>query len=292
MTITLCDKFIGFVDILGYSALTRAAEAGKGLSFEGLEKLQQALGDERDVEHCRQYGPAICPNAPRKQRDLDFQVTQVWDSVVVSAEISPSGVMSVVHHCWKACIELLAEGVMCRGYISRGMICHDRKRVLGSGHVDTVAKEKGVSFFRQQADEQGTPFIEVDPQIVTYVAGQDDKCVREMFDRLVLHRDDLTAIFPIKRLKHSFFISAYAPFDPEKERANNNAVRQNIRGLKAKIASFVDEADPSVLRKAGHYLRALDDQLNACDRTDVFIDRMSQPFGHKMTKEWFPGLFR
>jgi hypothetical protein len=293
MEIRLTDKFIGYIDILGYSSLTRAAEAGKDLSLGDLEAILQKLGTEADREHHQKYGPTICPRAPRLHNDLDFQITQVWDSVVVSTEISPAGIISLVSHCLKACIGLLVQGVMCRGYIKRGMIYHTGQRILGSGHVDTVAKEKSVTFFRQDADERGTPFIEIDPEVVEYVANLPDKCVSEMFERMVLQHNGLTAVFPIKRFYHSFTFGGarVPPFDPTKEKKNNNTVREGIKGLQQKLMKFVDTSDATVVRKANHYIHALDEQLKVCDRTDETIDMLCQSFGRRFTKEAFPGLF-
>jgi hypothetical protein len=277
--IQLTEKFIAYVDILGYSALTKAAEAGRGLTFEELQEIQKMLGIEDDRTHHQKYGPTICPHAPRIRHDLDFHIAQVWDSVVVSTELSPAGVIALASHCFEACINLLTKGVMCRGYIRKGMIYHNGQKIFGSGHVDTVAKERDVSFLKRDADERGTPFIEVDPEVVDYVAKQPDECVKTMFDRMVFSHEGLTAIFPIKRLRHSFIISGYrAPrFDPAKEKKSNNNLRQNIIGLRDKLLSFVDQSDPNVMRKVHHYLRALDEQLKVCDRTDRFIDMLTQP---------------
>jgi hypothetical protein len=144
------EKFIAYIDILGYSALTRAAEAGNGFSFEDLDQILRLLGSEADRHRYRKYGPTTCPQAPLLRRDLDFRITQAWDSVVISVEISPAGVINLVSHCFGACTNLLIKGVMCRGYIKRGLIFHDGDKIFGSGHVDTVAKERNVSFFKRE----------------------------------------------------------------------------------------------------------------------------------------------
>ena len=280
-SVKLTEKFIGFVDILGYSSLTRAAEEGRGLTFQDLEEMQAILGTDKMRKHYEQYGPTICPAAPRVRKDMDFQLTQVWDSVVVSTEVSPAGIINLVSHCFNACIMLLTKGVMCRGYIKKGMILHDGLRVLGSGHVDTVASEKNVSIFKRHAEELGTPFIEVDPEVVEYVTTQTDKCVKEMFSRHTLTHDGLTAIFPIKRLSHSFIIAGFGmpAFEPNKEKESNNNVRQSLIKLKQKVLSHIEASVASAVRKSEHYIRALDEQLKTCDRTDEMIDSLQRPLG-------------
>lgn len=290
----LKDKFIGFVDILGYSALTKAAEEGRGLTLEDLEKILTLLGSDENRTHYEQNGPTICPQAPRIEKHLDFQVTQVWDSVVISAEVSPAGVISLVSHCFGACFRLLRQGVMCRGYIKRGKIHHEGIRVFGSGHVDAVEKERQVSFYKQDADERGTPFIEVDPEVVSYVQTQQDKCVKDVFSRMVVTHQGLTAIFPIRNLGHSFMIAGFGmpPFDPAKERKSNDNMRKSIVGLKVKVLQHVEGAERGAVKKSEHYIRALDEQLRRCDVTDGMIDTLEGPFGARATKDKLPGLFR
>lgn len=288
------EKFIGYIDILGYSALTKAAESGNGLSFDDLDEILKLLGNEERRKHHQEYGPTTCPKSPRIREDLDFQIAQAWDSVVVSTEISPAGLINLISHCFGACIMLLTKGVMCRGYIKKGMIYHEGQKVFGSGHTDAVAKEKQVAIFKRGADERGTPFIEVDSEVTKYVETQPDKCVKEMFSRMVITHDGLTAIFPIKRLAHSFIIGGFnrAPFDPQKEKNNNNVMRNNLKKLKDKIRSYVDPSDASAVAKCDHYLRALDEQLKVCDQTDEMIDALGRPFGVRATPDNLPGLFR
>ena len=60
--------------------------------------------------------------------------------------------------------------------------------------------------FKKEADEKGTPFVEVGPEVVDYIKNQDDKCVREMFSRMVAGDGEVTALYPFKRLGHSFAI--------------------------------------------------------------------------------------
>lgn len=287
------EKFIGYVDILRFSALTKAAEVGIDLSFDDLDEIVKLLGTENARKHHQKYGATICPKAPCVRKDLDFQIAQAWDSGVVSTEISPAGLINLISHCFVACIMLLTKGVMCRGYIQKGMIYHDGLKVLGSGHTDTVAKEKEVAFFKRSADEKGTPFVEVAPEIVDYVASQPDECVKEMFSRMTITHEGLTAVFPIKRLAHSFIVAGFnrPPFDAKREKKNNDTVRNNLKQLKAKVLSYVDPSDASAVAKSEHYIRALDEQLKVCDQTDEAIDTLGRPFGVQVTPENFPGLF-
>jgi hypothetical protein len=280
MAIQLSDKFIGFVDIMGFKSLMARADTGSGLSHSELFDLLKLLGSDADRAELFKYGSKICPHAPFLQRDVDFHITQQFDCAVVSAELSPAGAINVISHCWAACLKLLSKGLMCRGYIKRGLIYHTEKDVFGPGHVDVVENEKQVSFFKDDNDKSGTPFIEVDKGVVDYIATQPDACVKEMASPMLRTEGGLTAIFPVKRLNHSFMIGGFGlpKFDPAKEMASLNNVRESIRRMKRDVEGYVDQDNASAIAKGRHYIRMLDQQLLACDETERAIDMLGQPF--------------
>ncbi len=165
---------------------------------------------------------------------------------------------------------------MCRGYIKRGQIYHTPERQIGTGLSEVVKQEKQVSIFKNDADERSTPFIEVDTEVVQYIEQQPDHCVKEMFSRMTKSEDDLTAIFPFQRLKHSFAIAgASVTFDPENERKSLNNVRGWIYTMKEQVERHIDPTNELALQKGNHYIRMLDAQLIACDRTEEAIDLFS-----------------
>src|SRR6266498_2787965 len=97
-TPTFKDKFIAFVDILGWKKMVEAAEADTGKALPELLHLLTKLGSTSDPQH--KFGPTICPQSLLRLPDLDFQVTQISDSVVLSAEVSPVGVINLVSQTW------------------------------------------------------------------------------------------------------------------------------------------------------------------------------------------------
>lgn len=275
------EKFIAFVDILGFKKLVTDAEQGTGLPLPELLRLLQELGTGREREHLENIGPTCCPHAPRVAKNLDFRVTQISDCVIASAEVSPAGVINLISHCWGAVIELLGRGIMCRGYIKRGMVFHSDTQIIGSGYQDAYLAEPKVSAFKREADERGTPYVEIDPEVVAFVDGQPDACVKEMFGRMVKRDGEATALFPFKRLQHSFIVGGLGvKFDPERERTSNDNLRKFIVQLKGRVWSFVDTSNPSAASKAAHYVAALDAQLAACDKTDAFIRSLDSPAWH------------
>ncbi len=273
------DKFIGFVDILGFKKLVEAAELGTGMPLSELLALTKELGTPQDRMKFTEYGPMTCPGSKFIQRDLDFQLTQISDCVVVSSEVSPAGVINLINHCWGAVIQLLTKGIMCRGYITQGAIYHTETQVIGSGYQKAYQREAQVTAFKREADERGTPFVEVDAPVCEYIQNYGDQCVKEMFSRMVKEDGNVTALFPFKRLAHSFMIGGFGhKFDAEKEKQSNRNMRLGLETLKRRVEALVDQfRNPTSVSKARHYLAALDAQLEVCNRTDEMIDKLNSP---------------
>jgi len=273
------DKFIGFIDILGSKHMTKTAEAGTGMSVDKLIEMRRDLGTPKDREHFAKCGPTTCPESTYIKRDLDFQILQVSDCAIISAEVSPAGIINLVGHCWLAAMKLLTKGVMVRGYITRGSIYHEGNDLIGSGYEQAYFKEPYVTAFKRTADEQGTPFIEIAPIISIYVKDHGDSCVKEMFSRYVKEDGNDTAIFPFKRLAPSFSITGFgSPFDSQKVKESNQILRKQIKYSKCQVNNLVDTSNPDAVRKAEHYISALDALLRLCDEADAMIDRLSQPY--------------
>lgn len=275
MSVEYQDKFIAFVDILGFSDLVTQSESG-GLPLNEILALTRHLGTGRERSELRQFGPTWCPASKRLSTDLDFQVSQVSDCVIVSAEISPAGALNLIGHCWRASMRLLQDGFMCRGYVTRGAIYHTETQFVGTGYLNALSGERDAKAFRLEADERGTPFVEVDPTVCEFIASQGDECVKKMFSRMVKVEDGDAAIFPFQRLMHQFAITQ--DFDPAKEKASNDVVRKMLQDLKDKVLALAKPENEKATRKARHYVRALDQQLAVCDKTDHAIDVLMQPF--------------
>lgn len=274
------DKFIGYVDILGWKEKVKEAEAGTGMPLAELLELLKELGAPEDRSKFDKYGPTTCPESNYTLRDLDFQLIQISDCVIVSCEISPAGVINLVHHCWGAVIKLLNKGIMCRGYITQGSVYHNGHEIIGSGYQEAFDKEDKVSAFKRNADERGTPFVEIDPSICNYVKDCGDSCVKEMFSRYVKQDGSLTALFPFQRLQHSFIIGDNFghKFNPEKERQSNENMRSMIEKMKERVMALVDQSRPDAVSKAEHYIAALDAQIKVCRQTDKMITMLGSPF--------------
>ncbi len=92
------DKFIGFVDILGFKKMVAAAETGTGMSLNEVLEITKQLGVPEGRANYLRNGPTTCPESKYIQRNLDFQLTQISDCVIVSCEISPAAIINLISH--------------------------------------------------------------------------------------------------------------------------------------------------------------------------------------------------
>ncbi len=271
------DKFIGFIDVLGFKNLVERAEAGDGITVQHLVEVQDKMGSPGDREHFSKFGPTICPQSTFRRKDLDFRLTQMADSSLLSAEVSPAGVINLAHLCWSMVVDLLYMGLLCRGYITRGSILHTEERFIGSGFHDALKNEKNVRFKAEEGDT-GTPYVEVDPRVTSYIDESGDACLKEMFSRMVERFDGTVALFPFKRLSHSFIVGGFGvKFDSNHEKASNASIRTELHHLRERVMSFANAGDERAVRKTKHYISAIEPQLGVCDRTDHMIDALLQP---------------
>ena len=116
------EKFIAFIDVLGFKDMVEAAENGTGRTLSELMESLSKLGTVEDENRLISYGSAICPQSTFNQQDLNFKITQISDCVIVTSEISSAGVINLINHCWIAAMGLLRDGIVCRGYITKGNI--------------------------------------------------------------------------------------------------------------------------------------------------------------------------
>jgi len=270
------EKFIAFIDILGFKSLVNSAENNGDVNLKDIAEALEHLGSRKDLERIKKHGPNICPQSKCINKDVGFILTQVSDCAIISSEISPLGALTLVNHCWTAVIDLLMKGFMCRGYITKGKIYHTSDHVIGSGYQDAYSKESEVSAFKQEADERGTPYVEVDPAVCGYIENTNDRCCKEMFSRYVKKDGDTTVLFPFQRLGHSFVLMGGADeFNPQREMEANNNVRLLLNRLKNEVSKYIDPSNPKAVLKSKHYISALDEQLEVCDKTDRVIEMWS-----------------
>lgn len=265
------EKFVAFIDILGFSDLVEEAQA-EGEDVERILKLTTALGTAADASQFATSGPTTCPGSGYLERSLDFVVTQISDCVVISTEVSPAGIVNLTSHCFWITQRLISLGVQCRGAIKKGQVYHQPDQVVGVAYQQAVTGEKTTRVLRADEAEVGTPFIELDEAVVAYIRDETDECVRDMVGRVTISDGEYTAIYPFKALMDKPFRTVHPgfPFDPEDWLA---AVRRSLAQRRATLATFqaalVKAKDPRIARKIRHYITGLEALIPPVERKEA-----------------------
>lgn len=277
------DKFIAFVDILGFKCLVkRSEEGGDGApTVEYILELISRFGWSTDEDFAK-YGPTTCPCAPHISKDLNFHLTQISDCAVISAEASPAGLINLVHHCYKIAFRFLKIGHLCRGYITRGNIVHTDTQFFGTGYVRAYDAEKHVSVFQRDASETGTPFIEIDPQVSSYVAEQPDMCVKTAFGRLTESDGKGTAISPFLALKTIPDMPINNDSDLAVWNGQVQVVRESILRLLSQLVVSEATADARGRRKIEHLKIKLSEVLVFKDKQVEMANFLAQPYPRRV----------
>jgi len=275
------DKFIAFVDILGFKELVKRSEEGgdNAPTVEYILDLMGRFGSSKEEDFAR-FGPTTCPCAPHNAVDLNFRATQISDCVVISAEASPAGLINLVHHCYKIAFRFLKVGHLCRGYITRGNIYHTDTQFFGTGYqcAYEYERDRKVTAFQRDAADTGTPFIEIDPAVRSYVAEQPDSCVKTVFGRLTESDGRSTAISPFVALKTMLNNAIDQDLDAEVLKGRVQMVCDNILRLLSQLENAKATADDGGRGKIEHIERKLREVLALKDKHLEMIDFLSQPF--------------
>jgi hypothetical protein len=277
---TYTEKFIAFVDILGFADLVKQSEDlnGNGPTLDYLMNLTAKLGSQEDCARFARSGPVACPQSRYISKDLGFRITQISDCMVASAEISPAGLINLIHHCFGVSIQLLVAGHLCRGFITRGRILHTQNQFIGSGYQNAVEGEKRVSIFQVDGLDGGTPFIQVDSSICEYVANETDTSVMETFRRITESDGKDTAVSPFPALRKIPSTVIGPGFDPAKWKDTIKDTKANIQKWLVQMEKAEIGAPESGKRKIAHYRRKLLEIMAVKDKEIAVMDRFQGGF--------------
>jgi len=273
------DKFIAYIDILGFKNLVAEAEIGSRVRLSDVLNLLDKFKASADQNELATYGALTCPGSAQLSHDVGFRATQVSDSVIVSVEASPCGLATLIGKCWGVTVRFLLEGVLCRGYVTRGSIFHVGTTFVGTGYQRAYQQEPRVTVFGRPLGQRGTPFVEIDPLIMEYVNTGTDSCLQNIYAKCVVSDGEYAALFPFTALQQSFVIGGIGEnlLDYDEIRQGNVGLRHDIEGLKNQLWANVDKSNARAVAHVEHYARALDRQLRACDHVDRVLDMLGTP---------------
>jgi len=276
-------KFIAFIDVLGFTKMVEAAESDPAIAGK-IAEILEIIGDRKALEIFAKSGPTTCPGSIHMSRDLNFKISQISDCVVVSAEPSPAGIINLMQHCSSAAFRLMRKGVLSRGFLTVGNIFHEENQFIGTGYMRAYGNEREVKFLSADESERGTPFIQLEQEVVDYVESNTDRCVKTMLRRMTRGDGIYTAIYPFTALAGIPSALVTHDFDHRKWKKN---LETSIGYIMDTLQLFEDaekeQADPGVKSKIQHYKRGLEEVIQVQLAKGVQLDRMIQtgviPYG-------------
>lgn len=270
------DKFVAFVDILGFKSKVEAADRKSGTSLSDILEICQKLENKKHTQAISGLGPIICPESRCHDRNLNYMVTQISDCAVISAEVSPAGIINLLSHVDQAIFGLLRVGVMVRGYVTRGQIFHEQSQFMGIGYHRALEGEQTVQAFQMSENDGATPFVEIDQTVVRYIRDETDPCVNMMFDGMTRQDsdNDVTVLYPFKRLTG---IAGSSFSEPDKCRKSIRTIREWIHGYICSIRKESQKFSPEADRKSKYYVRIMDELLEDLNELEESLDSMKKP---------------
>lgn len=263
------EKYITFIDILGFKKLIERGESGE-VSIDEIMGLLRVLENSqflKELEYCR----SICPDSEFVNDDLDFQVTQCSDSVLATCEVSPSGLVHMVDYAKQVAFKMMKKGFMCRGYIDKGTIYHEGGCFFGTGFHTVYRNELTADAFKMYAEERSTPFIKLDKKFLRDIDSCHDECVKKIINRFIKRIDDEAIISPWK-----IFDLLMSSMDFGEGLVNNiQTIQSEVDKLRTRIRENLSEGNNSAMAKYDHYVGELDFVLAKCDEALSLKDRIT-----------------
>ena len=133
------DRYVAFLDILGFSEITRRAHN----DVEWRSFLRGIIRQIKDT-------------LPTKNDKMSFRFVNFSDSIVISAKQDREGLVTVIQACEILVTNLMQRGILLRGGIAAGNLHHDDEILFGPGLLDAYA-------FEQQG---GPPHIGLHPSVL------------------------------------------------------------------------------------------------------------------------------
>ncbi len=271
----LKDKFVAYVDILGFQSKVEATHKDDAERLCELLDHCSKLAQTVHTQSISSHGPMICPESRYLDQNLDYEVTQTSDSVVVSSEISPAGLVNLLHHISSCIYGLFMQGIMVRGYITRGSIYHSGQQYIGPGYLKALEGEKRVSAFCTSENDDATPFVEIDPVISQYLKDENDWCASTMFDRWTTHDNHrVTVLFPFFHLAR---VAGANVGNPETCKRSLKIIRESIELYREKLQFESPESDEIANRKSKHYRNIIGNLLAECKKIEKFLEHSKRP---------------
>lgn len=121
------DRYVAFVDILGFKELIRESQKDAGK----VAQLVSAL----DVSFTSSVHSVVLEELEVDEDQVDVRVYTFSDFVVVSTKPTAAGLSTLLYIVWVLSSRWLSSQILCRGGITRGQLLHR----VGDGPVSAMA---------------------------------------------------------------------------------------------------------------------------------------------------------
>jgi hypothetical protein len=126
------DRYIAFVDILGFSSIVRQSEHDQtSKRFDALVSTLTEIGS---------HHPSI-------NESDDFQFQSFSDSVVMSSASTLTGLVQILSSISDLAIRLLKTSLLIRGAIAKGKLYHKQPIIFGPALLDAYNSEVNIAKF-------------------------------------------------------------------------------------------------------------------------------------------------
>ncbi|MDY0322011.1 MAG: hypothetical protein RBR23_09785 [Arcobacteraceae bacterium] len=258
-------KVIAFIDILGFKNMVQSPKSKKNL-----DEILDILEDFSLKKHYPDSFHGLCPNSQKEKDDFDIKITQISDSLIISSEFTMAGIINLIYFSHRSLFRLLSRGLLCRGYITIGEVYHEKGQIIGEGYIKAYEYESKKNIIFSVLDgenvEKGTPFVEIDKEIVDYIVASNDECVKEMLNRLTKTINGKTALYPLQILAQG---STPEIFD------SNIDILEKFKKL---IEKHTDNQDEKIEVKSKQHLKIIDDLIKENIQAKRKYDLLNKPY--------------
>jgi len=137
------ERYIAFIDILGFSSLVDRAEEDANL----LERLVSVLEEQGMYSALGASMDTSGANDPQGFFQNMFRISTFSDNIVISTKNNLIGLGLITTLSTTICNRLLHQGVFTRGAISKGKLIHTNTIVLGNGLISAYNLEKSAAIY-------------------------------------------------------------------------------------------------------------------------------------------------
>ncbi len=137
------ERYVAFIDILGFSSLVNRAEEDSKL----LKRLASALEEQGMYSELEAITEKLGSNEPKGFFKNMFRVSTFSDNIVFSTKNNVIGLGLITLLSTIICIRLIYQGLFTRGAIAKGKLIHTNTIILGAGLIRSHELEKNAAIY-------------------------------------------------------------------------------------------------------------------------------------------------